>query len=71
MCQIAKAESLRCKLDTPARVRNHRDQTIITRQLTASDEDIAPQVRFVRERQIGRLYVVSSNAFPYQAKRLQ
>ncbi len=32
------------------------------RDLTASDEDIAPQVRFVRERQIGRLHVVGSNA---------
>ena len=32
------------------------------RDLTASDEDIAPQARFVRERQIGRLHVVGSNA---------
>ena len=32
------------------------------RDLTASDEDIAPQAHFVRERQIGRLHVVGSNA---------
>ena len=32
------------------------------RDLAASDEAIAPQARFIRERQIGRLYVVGSNA---------
>ena len=32
------------------------------RDLAASDEQIAPRAQFVRERQIGRLYVVGSNA---------
>ena len=32
------------------------------RDLAASDEEIAPRAQFVRERQIGRLYVVGSNA---------
>ena len=32
------------------------------RNLTGSDEAIAPQARFIRERQISRLYVVGSNA---------
>ncbi len=32
------------------------------RNLAASDDEIAPQARFVRERQIRRLYVVGSNA---------
>ena len=31
------------------------------RELTASDEQIAPRAQFVRERQIGRLHVVGSN----------
>ena len=31
------------------------------RNLTGTDAEIAPQARFVRERQIGRLYVVGSN----------
>ena len=32
------------------------------RDLTSSDERIAPRAEFIRERQIGRLYVVGSNA---------